>query len=145
MTKITQLPPSGISWNLVFERQTNSDHDLTALLTKVRLDESISILVNKAFTDDWFNKTYVLKKKISLLNYLKLQLPRNSFSLMVCCTNKRMELPSWFPLGSNLSSLSANMCHIEHVPPRREAHTRCLHASSVQKISWWYSCKNADY
>ena len=63
MTKITQLPPNGISWNLVFERQTNSDHDLTALLTKVQLDESISMFVNKAFTDDWFNKTYVLKRQ----------------------------------------------------------------------------------
>ena len=32
--------------------------DVTALFTIVPLDDTIKILVNKAFTDDWFNKTY---------------------------------------------------------------------------------------
>ena len=35
-------------------------YDVTALFTNVPLDETIKILVNKAFTDDWFNKTYGL-------------------------------------------------------------------------------------
>ena len=43
-------------------------------------------------------------------------------------------LPSWPPNGKRL-----------HVPPWRETHTRWLDASSVQKICWWYSCKNAKF
>ena len=43
-------------------------------------------------------------------------------------------LPPWPPNGERL-----------HVPPRRETHTRWLDASFVQKIHWWYSCKNAKY
>ena len=35
-------------------------YDVTALFANVPLDETINILVNKAFTDDWFNKTYGL-------------------------------------------------------------------------------------
>ena len=42
---------------------------VTALFTNVPLDETINILVNKALTDDWFNKTYGLNlQKISLLS-----------------------------------------------------------------------------
>lgn len=116
MTKSTQLPPNGISWNLVFEKQSNSDHDLTALLTKVRLDESISMFVNKAFTDDWFNKTYVLKRqKDQLAKLLEIAtIPRNSFSLMVCCTNKQMEwLWASLLVPSRRTRATSNMCHLE--------------------------------
>ena len=142
MTKSTQLPPNGISWNLVFEKQTNSDHDLTALLTKVRLDESISMFVNKAFTDDWFNKTYVLKRqKDQLAKLLEIATTKKLFQFDGLLYEQTDGVAMGFPLGS----LSANMCHLEHVPPRREDHTRCLLASSVQTISWSYSCKNADY
>ena len=35
-------------------------YDVTALFTNVHVDETIKILVNKAFTEDWFNKTYGL-------------------------------------------------------------------------------------
>ena len=35
-------------------------YDVTALFTNLPLDETINILVNKAFADDWFNKTYGL-------------------------------------------------------------------------------------
>ena len=35
-------------------------YDVTALFTNVPLDEAINTFVNKAFTDDWFNKTYCL-------------------------------------------------------------------------------------
>ena len=31
-------------------------YDVTALFNNVPLDETINILVNKAFTDDWLNK-----------------------------------------------------------------------------------------
>lgn len=36
-------------------------NNVTSLFTNVPLEESIQILANKAFTDDWFNKTYKLK------------------------------------------------------------------------------------
>ena len=35
-------------------------YDVTGLFTNVPLDETIKILVNRAFTDNWFNKTYGL-------------------------------------------------------------------------------------
>ena len=35
-------------------------YDVTALFTNVPLSETIDILVNKAFTNDWFNQTYDL-------------------------------------------------------------------------------------
>ena len=35
-------------------------YDVTALFTNVPLDETIKLFVKKAFTDDWFNKTYGL-------------------------------------------------------------------------------------
>ena len=34
--------------------------DVTALFTNVPLSETINILVNEAFTNDWFNRTYDL-------------------------------------------------------------------------------------
>lgn len=53
-------------------------------------------------------------KKISLLNYLKLQLPRNSFSLMVCCTNKQMEwLWASLLVPSRRTCATSNMCQLE--------------------------------
>ena len=35
-------------------------YDITSLFTNVPLDETIQILADKAFTDDWFNKTHEL-------------------------------------------------------------------------------------
>ena len=35
-------------------------YDVTALFTNVPLKETIEILVDKAFTNDWFNQTYDL-------------------------------------------------------------------------------------
>jgi len=35
-------------------------YDVTALFTNVPLNETIEILVDKAFTNDWFNQTYDL-------------------------------------------------------------------------------------
>ena len=35
-------------------------YDVTSLFTNVPLSETINILVHKAFTNDWFNKTYGL-------------------------------------------------------------------------------------
>ena len=38
-------------------------YDVTALSTNVPLSETINILVDKAFTNDWFNQTYDLNLK----------------------------------------------------------------------------------
>ena len=35
-------------------------YDVTSLFTNVPLDETIQILADKAFHDDWFNKTHAL-------------------------------------------------------------------------------------
>ena len=67
-------------------------YNLTALFTNVpQLDETIKILVNEAFTDDWFNKTYgLICNRISLLDYSKLPQPISFSSLMVNFTNRQM-------------------------------------------------------
>lgn len=66
-------------------------YDVTALFTIVPLDETIYILVNKTFTDDWFNKIMAfICKRTSLLNYSRLPQPINFFSLTVNFTNKQM-------------------------------------------------------
>ena len=54
---------------LLTEDDTLVSYDVTALFSDVPLDETINILVNKAYTDDWCNKTYGL-------NLLKDQLVR---------------------------------------------------------------------
>ena len=45
-------------------------YDVTSLFTNVPLDETISLLAEKAFTDNWFNTTYNLNITKSGLNEL---------------------------------------------------------------------------
>ena len=68
-------------------------YDVAALFTNVPLDETINILVNKAFANDWFNKTYGLNLQKDQLSKLLEILPQpiNCFSLTVSCMSKRME------------------------------------------------------
>jgi hypothetical protein len=82
-------------------------YDVTALFTNVPLDETINILVNKAFTDDWFNKTYGLK---------------GTTSLEIATTNQLFQFDGQLyeqtdgvAMGSPLGPLLANvfMCHLE--------------------------------
>lgn len=48
-------------------------YDVTALFTNVPLDETINILVNKAFADNWFNKTHGLNlQKDQLVKLLEI-------------------------------------------------------------------------
>ncbi|XP_022806126.1 uncharacterized protein LOC111343224 [Stylophora pistillata] len=87
-------------------------YNITALLTSVPLDETIKILVNKAFTDDWFNKTYGL-------NLLQDQLAR---LLEIAITNQLFQFNGQLyqqkdgvAMGSPLGPLMAKvfMCHLE--------------------------------
>ena len=41
--------------------------DVSSLFTKVALDETIEVLANRAFTNNWFNTTYDLSLEISSL------------------------------------------------------------------------------
>ena len=44
----------------VKEQDLLVSYDVSALFTNVPLKETINIIVDKAFTDDWFNRTYSL-------------------------------------------------------------------------------------
>jgi len=47
-------------------------YNVSALFTNVPLDETIEILAEKAFTENWFNKTYDLDiSKANLIGFLK--------------------------------------------------------------------------
>lgn len=41
--------------------------DVSSLFTNVALDETIEVLANRAFTNNWFNTTYDLSLEISSL------------------------------------------------------------------------------
>ena len=46
-------------------------YDVSALFTNVPLEETIQILANKAFTQNWFNETHITltSPKMTLLNF----------------------------------------------------------------------------
>ena len=71
-------------------------YDVLAPSTNVPLSETINILVNKAFTNDWFSQTYDLnlEKEENLLSSLKLPPPTNFSSLMVNCMS-RLTVQQW--------------------------------------------------
>ena len=54
------MPLGDIRTHSINEEDILVSYDVTALFTNVLLDETTNILVNKAFTYDWFNKTYGL-------------------------------------------------------------------------------------
>ena len=87
-------------------------YDVTALFTNVPLSETIDILVDKAFTDDWFNQTYDLNLEKEELTQL----------LEVATTNQLLQFDGQLyeqtdgvAMGSPLGPLMANvfMCHLE--------------------------------
>ena len=63
-------------------------YDVTALFTYVPLDETINIVVNKAFTGDWFNKT----------NGLNLQKDQFTELLKIATTNQLFQFNEIFAL-----------------------------------------------
>jgi len=87
-------------------------YDVTSLFTNVPLDATIQILADKAFSDDWFNKTHELNlsrdQVIELLNAAsKNQLFQYNGNLY--------EQTDGVAMGSPLGPLFANvfMCSIE--------------------------------
>ena len=87
-------------------------YDVTALFTNVPLDETINILVNKAFADDWLNKTYGLNlQRDQLVKLLEIATTNQLFQF----DGQLYEQTDGVAMGSPLGPLMANvfMCHLE--------------------------------
>ncbi|XP_078366236.1 uncharacterized protein LOC144650432 [Oculina patagonica] len=95
-----------------------SDHilvsyDVSALFTNVPLKETIDILVDKAFEDDWFNKTHSMQlQKHQLTELLEIATSNQLFQF----NGELYEQTDGVAMGSPLGPLLANvfMCHIEN-------------------------------
>ena len=75
-------------------------------------DETINILVNKAFADDWFNKTYELNlHKDQLFKLLEIATTNQLFQF----DGQLYKQTDGVAMGSPLGPLMANvfMCHLE--------------------------------
>ena len=87
-------------------------YDVTALFTNVPLSETIDILVDKAFTNDWFNQTYDLNlEKEELTQLLEVATTNQLFQF----NGQLYEQTDGVAMGSPLGPLMANvfMCHLE--------------------------------
>ena len=86
-------------------------YDVTALFTDVPLSETINILVDKAFTDNWFNQTYDLNlEKEELAQLLEVATTNQLFQF----DGHLHEKTDGVAMGSPLGPLIANvfMCHL---------------------------------
>ena len=87
-------------------------YDVTALFTNVPSSETIDILVDKAFTNDWFNQTYDLNlEKEELTQLLEVATTNQLFQF----DGQLYEQTDGVAMGSPLGPLMANvfMCHLE--------------------------------
>ena len=87
-------------------------YDVTSLFTNVPLSETINILVDKAFTDDWFNTTYGLNlQKNQLAKLLEIATTYQLFQF----NGKLYEQTDGVAMDSPLGPSMANvfMCHLE--------------------------------
>ena len=87
-------------------------YDVSALFTNVPLKETINIIVDKAFTDDWFNRTYNLNlQRQDLMKLLEVSTSNQLFQF----NGQLYEQTDGVAMGSPLGPLTANvfMCHLE--------------------------------
>ena len=87
-------------------------YDVTSLFTNVPVDETIQLLADKAFKDNWFNKKYKLNiKKTDLIKLLTLATKHQLFQF----NGKLYEQVDGVAMGSPLGPLMANaiMCSLE--------------------------------
>ena len=87
-------------------------YDVSSLLTNVPVDETIEILAEKAFKEDWFNKEYDLNiKKTNLIELLEVATKNQLFQF----EGNLYEQVDGVAMGSPLGPLMANafMCNIE--------------------------------
>ena len=89
------------------------------------LTQTINILVDKAFTNNWFNQTHDLTfEKEDLTQFLE-----------VATTNQLFQFIG--SMGSPFDPLMANvfLCHLD------DKLTREGMVSSIQDVRWWRSCQ----
>jgi hypothetical protein len=87
-------------------------YDVTALFTNAPLQETIDILVKKAFSNDWFNQTHHLNMtKNELRQLLEVATTNQLFQF----NDDLYEQTDGVAMGSPLGCLMANvfMCHLE--------------------------------
>jgi hypothetical protein len=87
-------------------------YDVSSLFTNVPVEDAIEILVDKAFHNEWFNKTYHLQlERSELANLLNLGAKNQLFQL----NGKLYQQVNGVAMGSPLGPLMANtfMCSIE--------------------------------
>ena len=73
-------------------------YDVSSLFTNVPLDETIEILANRAFTNNWFNTTYDLNlTKTDLVDLLSVATKGQLFQFNGACMNRLMAW-LWNPL-----------------------------------------------
>ena len=87
-------------------------YDVTSLFTNVPLDETISLLAEKAFTNNWFNTTYNLNiTKSGLIELLTIATKDQLFQF----NGELYEQSEGVAMGSPLGPLMANtfMCSLE--------------------------------
>ena len=80
-------------------------YDVTALFTNVPLEETIQFIVDKAFTNDWFNTTYSVKLKKADLRQLLLLATKNQLFTL---DGQLYEQVDGVAMGSPLGPLMAN-------------------------------------
>ena len=89
-------------------------YDVASLFTSIPLDETIQILANKAFENNWFNLTYNLNiSKDDLIELLTISTKDQLFQF----NGQLYEQIDGVAMGSPLGPLLANvfMCHIEDI------------------------------
>lgn len=116
-------------------------YEVTVLFTNVLLTETISILVNKAFTDDWFNKTYGLNlQKDQLVKLLDIATTSQLFQFD-CLLYEQMD---GVAMGSPLGPIMVNvfMCHLKENLTRNGFMPPCLICIEDRLM---ILCNNAKY
>ena len=89
-------------------------YDVTALFTNVPLNETINILIEKAFADDWFNQTSIVCEECcehQLTTLLEIATTNQLFQF----NGQLYEQIDGVAMGSPLGPLMANvfLCHLE--------------------------------
>ena len=112
---------------------------VTALFTNVPLNETIDILVEKAFPDDWFNQTYDLNlQKCQLTKLLEIATTNQLFQF----NGQLYKQIDGVAMGSPLGPLNGQWFPL---PSWRKAHSRWCDAQLLLDIRWWCLGQNAQH
>ena len=105
-------------WLLVSNsRGDKGTYDVPSLLTNVQLDETVAILIKKAFRDNWFNSTYNLNiSKEDLVDLLNVSTKGQLFQF----NGALYEQTDGVAMGSPLGPLLAQHYHSYGLPKHPE-------------------------